>query len=300
MRRLGAIIGILALTAALTAAAPAGSASLNIIYGTDRNDTIVATPAADVIYAKSGNDLITDVSWNDVVWASSGNDTVRFGPGLIENAAVHGNVGHDKVEMGPSTLGVFNSFVNAGSGNDTVKVFGCIDFQGESGNDTYENVANCVSLSNTANLGNGHDKFKLGGLSSLLLGNGNDQGSIDYPAYVHSSSGNDRLTVFSPLAGSIIHLGAGHDELSVGNAASGGQVFGSDGNDKISYLSAGGVNVQGQSGNDTFTIENSTGPNVLAGNQNRDKARLGTGVTGTTCNSVETVVDLLGARRSCS
>jgi Ca2+-binding RTX toxin-like protein len=284
----------------MTAAAPAGSVTMNIVYGTDGNDKIVATPAADVIYAKSGNDLITEVGSNDVVWASSGNDTIRFGPGLIENASVHGNVGHDKVEMGPSTLGVFNSFVNAGSGNDSVKLFGCIDFQGESGNDTYENVANCVSLPNTANLGNGHDKFKLGALSNFLLGNGNDQGSIDYPAYVHASSGNDRLTVKSPQPGSVIHLGTGHDEVSVENAASGGEVFGSDGNDKISYLSAGGVNVQGQSGNDTFTIEASTAPNVLAGNQNRDKARLGTGVAGTTCSSVETVVDLAGARRSCS
>jgi Ca2+-binding RTX toxin-like protein len=297
MRRLGAIIGIFMVATAMNAAAPAGSASLNVIYGTDKNDTIVATPAADVIYAKSGNDLITDVGSNDVVWASSGNDTVRFMAGVVENAAVHGNVGHDKIES-TEAFGspVINTLVNAGSGNDSIKVFGCLDVQGESGNDVYENRAVCTV--NSANLGDGHDKFTLGRLSSLQLGNGNDQGTIAFPEYVHAGSGNDRLTVQRTSSTSAIHLGTGHDEVSVMEGL-GGEMFGSNGNDKISYVSAGGVNVQGQSGNDTFTIESSTAPNVLAGNQNRDKARLGT-VTGTACDSVETVVNLAGARRSCS
>ena len=300
MRRLGAIVGILVVTAAMTAAGPAGSVTMNIVYGTDGNDTIVGTPAADVIYAKSGNDLITDVGSNDIVWASSGNDTIRFGPGLIENAAVHGNVGHDKIEAAAGSV-VVNSLVNVGSGNDSVKMYGCLELQGESGNDTYENPTVCGSaFENTANLGNGHDKFKLGELAELLLGNGNDQGSIDFPHYVHTSSGNDRLQIVSVRPGSAIHLGTGHDEVSAESAVAGGEVFGSNGNDKISYLLAGGVRVHGQSGNDTFTIENAIGPNVLSGDQNRDKARLGAGVTGTTCNSVETVVNLLGARRSCS
>lgn len=302
MRRAGAIIGILVIVTAMTAAAPAGSMSLNVVYGTDGNDSIAATSAADVIYAKSGNDLITDVGSNDVVWASSGNDTIRFGSGWIENAAVHGNVGHDKIEAVFSTAAVVNSLVNAGSGNDSVKIVGCgLDVQGESGNDTYENAALCYLLSderNTANLGNGHDKFQLGSATELLLGNGNDQGSVGHPRYMHAGSGNDRVTVVTPREGSIIHLGVGHDELSV-VWANGGEVFGSNGNDRISYQSAGGVKLHGQSGNDTFTIEHSSSGNVLSGDQNRDKARLGTG-SGNTCNSVETIVDLAGARRACS
>jgi Ca2+-binding RTX toxin-like protein len=300
MRRTGAIIAALALVALLTAAAPAGSMSLNVVYGTDGNDTIVATPAADVIYAKSGNDLITDVGSNDVVWASSGNDTIRFGSGWIENAAVHANVGHDKIEGILSTAAVVNSLVNAGSGNDSVKVVGCFELQGESGNDTYENPSVCSLFANTANLGNGHDKFKLGSLAELLLGNGNDQGSIDYPNYVHAGSGNDRLQILSVQAGSVIHLGTGHDEVLAQSSIVGGEVFGSNGNDRISYVWAGGVNVHGQSGNDTFTIENAVGSNVLSGDQNRDKARLGSGVTGTTCNSIETIVDLAHHASSCS
>ena len=78
MRRTGVIIAVLALVALLTAAAPAGSMSLNVVYGTDGNDTIVATPAADVIYAKSGNDRITGVGDGDVVWASWGNDSISI------------------------------------------------------------------------------------------------------------------------------------------------------------------------------------------------------------------------------
>ena len=299
MRRIGALVGIFGVVAALTAAAPAGSVTMNVIYGTDRNDRIVATPAADVIWAKSGNDLITDVGSNDVVWASSGNDTIRFGTGLIENAAVHGNVGHDKIEAIGSTAGVLASMINAGSGNDSIKVVGCLEVQGESGNDTYENSAtSCGALLNTANLGNGHDKVKLGLMNTLLLGNGNDQGSVDFPLYVHSGSGNDKLQVIETNASSAMHLGTGHDEVTVQRGA-GGAVFGSNGNEKISYVVASNVLVHGQSGNDTFTIESALGPNALFGDQNRDKARLGTGV-GYSCSSVETVVNLAGARRSCS
>jgi len=295
MRRAGAIIGIFVIVAVMTAAAPAGSMSLNVIYGTDGNDSIAATAAADVIYAKSGNDLITNVGSNDVVWASSGNDTIRFEPGIVQNAAVHANVGHDKIE---SAGFVMFSYINGGSGNDSIKATGCNDVQGESGNDVYENAALCGTLANTANLGNGHDKFTLASTSSLLLGNGNDQGSIQHPLYMHTGSGNDKVQVQSPQGGSSIHLGTGHDELSI-QQGFGGDVFGSNGNDRISYLEAANVIVHGQSGNDTFTIESSFGPNALHGDQNRDKARLGS-VSGTTCESVETVVDLAGARRTCS
>jgi Ca2+-binding RTX toxin-like protein len=81
--------------------------------------------------------------------------------------------------------------------------------------------------------------------------------------------------------------------------AAGVTVFGSDGNDKVSAGSAANNVFHGQSGNDTFTLESSTGPNTLNGNQNRDKARLGS-VSGTSCHLIETIVDLAHHARSCS
>ena len=287
MRRTGVIIAVLALVALLTAAAPAGSMSLNIVYGTDGNDTIVATPAADVIYAKSGNDRITGVGDGDVVWASSGNDSISILAGA-------GNlVVHDRIDG----VGVHDSHMNGGSGNDSIKVNGCSnDVSGESGNDVYENFASCPSA-NTANLGNGHDKVSLSYASSILLGNGNDQLTAITSDYVHSSSGNDKVTM-QDAADSVVYLGTGHDEVTMPLAA-GVTLFGSDGNDKVSVGSGADNVFHGQSGNDTFTLESSTGPNVLHGNQNRDKARLGS-VSGTSCHLIETVVDLAGARRSCS
>lgn len=293
MRRTLAVLGIIAATAAMSAASASGSASVNIIYGTDRNDRIVATPAADVIYAKSGNDTITEVGSGDVVWASSGNDTIRFTASPVAGAAVYGNVGHDKIE---GTGLVLDTFVNSGSGNDSIKVNGCVDVQGESGNDTYENRAPCL-LGTDTNLGNGHDKFWIYDATSLLLGNGNDQGHVERLGRLHASSGNDKVDV-KLAEGSIMELGTGHDELTVERAL-GTSVFASDGNDKVTFGQAGGNVVRGQSGNDTFAITTSIGANALYGDQNRDKARLGA-TAGTSCHLIETIVDLAGARRSCA
>jgi Ca2+-binding RTX toxin-like protein len=292
MRRTGAIIAVLALVALLTAAAPAGSMSLNVVYGTDGNDAIVATSAADVIYAKSGNDRITGVGDGDVVWASSGNDTISILAGA-GNLVVEANVGHDRIEG----FGVHDSHVNGGSGNDSIKLNGCSnDVQGESGNDVYENLTFCPS-GDTANLGNGHDKVSLSYASSILLGNGNDQLNAITADYVHSSSGNDKLTM-QHAADSVVYLGTGHDEVTMPSAG-GVTLFGSDGNDKVSVGSGADNVFHGQSGNDTFTLESSTGPNALHGDQNRDKARLGN-VSGTSCYLIETIVDLAHHASSCS
>jgi hypothetical protein len=297
MRRAGAIIGILVIVTAMTAAAPAGSMSLNVIYGTNGHDTIVATPAADVIYAKSGNDRITNVGDNDVVWASSGNDTVTTLPLTnVSNVVIEANVGHDKIENG---LGgrVDSSFINGGSGNDQIRVRGCNEVRGESGNDVYENLAGC-STGNTANLGDGHDRAVLLYASEVLLGNGNDRLDTRFPGYVHSGSGNDRMEI--ELGGNAtVYMGTGHDELDI-ETAGGVTAYGSNGNDRVTVGHGGSNILHGQSGNDTFTIEETSVNNALFGGTGRDKARLDVGSSGSTCDSIETVVDFAGARRSCS
>lgn len=151
MRRTSRFAGIaLAAIAVGTLASAAVSAPANIIYGTNGHDTIVATPAADVIYAKSGNDKITGVGDGDVVWASSGNDTIVTLPAVaVSGLAIHGNVGHDKIESGIGGF-VQNSFVNAGSGNDSVRITGCNnEVTAESGNDTSTRTSAAASPNRT-------------------------------------------------------------------------------------------------------------------------------------------------------
>ena len=300
MRRIRRIVGIaLVAVAAGSAASSAGSAPANVIFGTNGHDTIVATPAADVIYAKSGNDRITGVGDGDVVWASSGNDTIVTLPFVVVSGlAIHGNVGHDKIESG--TGFVHDSFVNAGSGNDTVKITGCNnDVRGESGNDVYENLGFCPAPAlNATNLGNGHDRVFLLYASNVLLGNGNDRLDTIFPGFVHTGSGNDRVKI--QLGGdATVHLGTGHDELGIENGG-GVTVFGSNGNDRVSISHAGDNVIHGQSGNDTITIDELGVNNDLDGGSGRDKARLFVGSSGTTCQRIERVVDQFGNPRACS
>jgi Ca2+-binding RTX toxin-like protein len=298
MRRSYRFVGIV-LIAVVSAslASAAGSAPLNAIYGTGGHDKIAATPAADVIYAKSGNDTITGVGTGDLVYASSGNDKVSFEPlAAVDNVLVDTNVGHDTIE---STGAVTNAQINAGSGNDTIKVSGCgISLAGESGNDKYTNLATCPFAPNSANVGNGNDEIVLLDATNIHLGNGNDKLTTSMPGAVGASDGNDRIT-FQGGGWALVTLGVGHDTLDlIGSRAV--TVVASNGDDRISIRGGGDHVVNGQGGNDTTEISEFGADNDLHGGTGRDKARLAANSSGTTCDSIENVVDWSHHHRTCS
>jgi Ca2+-binding RTX toxin-like protein len=288
MRFRSKLIGILvvgAIGASMTSSA--GTAPLNVIYGTGGHDKIAATPAADVIYAKSGNDTITGVGSGDVVYASSGNDKVFFEVAAVDNVLVDTNVGHDTIE---STGIVNNAFINAGSGNDTIKVNGCGTWlAGESGNDKYTNNASCPLAPNRANVGNGNDEVVLYNATDVHLGNGNDKLTTSLPGNIGASDGNDRITLQGGGYATVT-LGVGHDTLDlIGSRAV--SVVASNGDDKVSIRGGGDHVIDGQGGNDTIEISEFGANNDLRGGTGRDKARLATNSSGTTCDSIENVVD---------
>jgi Ca2+-binding RTX toxin-like protein len=288
MRHSFRVVGILVIAlAAASMASSAGTAPLNVIYGTGGHDKIAATPAADVIYAKSGNDTITGLGSGDVVYASSGNDKISFEPlTAVDNVLVDTNVGHDTIE---STGYVTNAFINSGSGNDTVKVNGCgITYAGESGNDKYTNNATCL-LTNSANVGNGNDEVVLLQATNVHLGNGNDKLTTSTPGAVGASDGNDRIT-FQGGGYADVTLGVGHDQVEL-IGSRGVTIVGSNGDDKVFIRGGGDHVVHGQGGNDTTEISELGAHNALFGGIGRDKARLATGTSGTTCDSIENVVD---------
>jgi Ca2+-binding RTX toxin-like protein len=296
MRRSYRVVGVLVIAlVAASMASSAGTAPLNVIYGTGGHDKIAATPAADVIYAKSGNDTITGLGSGDVVYASSGNDRVSFEVAPVDNVLVDTNVGHDTIEA-PGF--VTNASINSGSGNDTVKVNGCaISYAGESGNDKYTNNAAC-STPNSANVGNGNDEVVLLNATNVHLGNGNDKLTTSTPGAVGASDGNDRIT-FQGGGFALVTLGVGHDTVDLIGAHA-VTVVGSNGDDRVSIRGGGDHVVHGQGGNDTTEISELGADNALFGGMGRDKARLAAASSGTTCDSIENVVDWSHRHTVCS
>jgi Ca2+-binding RTX toxin-like protein len=297
MRHSFRVVGILVIAlVAAGMASSAGTAPLNVIYGTGGHDKITATDAADVIYAKSGNDTISNVGSGDVVVASSGNDKVLFAPGTVENVNIDTNVGHDQIE---STGFVNNAFVNSGSGNDTIKLNGCgHTFSGESGNDKYTNLASCLAAPGNVNVGNGNDEVVALWATNIHLGNGNDKLTTSMPGAIGASDGNDRIT-FNAGGYALVTLGVGHDQVDL-NGAHFVTIVGSNGDDKVFIRGGGEHVVHGQGGNDTTEISELGIHNALFGGMGRDKARLAAGTSGTTCDSIENVVDWSMHKTVCS
>jgi Ca2+-binding RTX toxin-like protein len=299
MRRNTSRIFAIALVCAIvaSAASAAGSATQNVIFGTNGNDRIAATPAADVIYAKSGDDVVTGVGSGDRVYLSSGNDRVALEPvPVVTDVLLDGNVGHDTFEA----LGlVDHSAVNGGSGNDVIMLTGCGNaVAGEGGNDTYTNGAACPHAPNSATLGNGNDRVLLLTATGIHLGNGNDRLTTSSPGRLIAGSGNDRVT-FVGGGDATVALGSGHDLLAL-NGSRHVTVSGSNGNDRISIR--GGVShvVAGHSGNDTLEVGNHGMHNELRGGRGRDRARLAGTSSATTCRSIENVVDWARRHRACA
>jgi Ca2+-binding RTX toxin-like protein len=298
MRRHSSVIFAIALVCAVlgSAASAAGSATPNVILGTHGNDRIVATPAADVIFAKSGNDVITGVGSGDRVYASSGNDRIALEPFTIaRDVVLDGNVGNDTFQA----IGlVNNSVVNGGGGNDVIRLTGCGNtVAGESGNDRYTNLAACRRTPNRASLGNGNDKVFLLSATSIHLGNGNDTLTTSRPGSVVASSGSDRITITGGGSASVA-LGSGHDRLALVRSRR-VKASGSSGDDRFSIRGGGSHLVEAQSGNDTVEVSRRAVVNVVRGGVGRDKARLAARSSGTTCGSIESVVDWAHRPRLC-
>jgi Ca2+-binding RTX toxin-like protein len=298
LRRSSRLVGIaIAVAACGSLASAAGSATPNLIFGTGGNDVIAATPAVDHIYAKSGNDTITGVGSGDRVYASSGNDKVYLEPlATVSDVVLDGNVGHDHFE---ATGLVNDSAIDTGSGNDTVKINGCgLSYLGGSGNDKFTNLASCPLGPNSANVGNGNDELVLLNATGIHLGNGNDKLTTSLPGDVNASSGNDKVT-FNGGGFAPVFLGSGHDVVELHGARE-VRITGSNGNDRVSIVGGGGHVVHGQSGNDTTEISEFAVTNALFGGGGRDKARLAANSSGTTCDSIENVVDWSLHHRACS
>jgi Ca2+-binding RTX toxin-like protein len=249
-----------------------------------------------VIYAKSGDDTITGVGSGDVVYASSGNDTIVLDAGAVGGVVIDANVGDDYVAGGAA---VDNSFVNLGSGGDYLLLDGCGNrVLGGSGNDEYENHASCSgSDPGTLDLGNGDDVAWVEHAGLAALGNGNDSLTTQSPRVVNAGSGND-VVRFDGGGDATVYLAAGNDRLLLGGASL-VTAFGNSGQDEVAGTFDDSV-INTESGEDVIELLGSSSGNRLAGGGNRDLARLAPASSGTSCTSLERIVDLDGDPRACS
>jgi hypothetical protein len=89
----------------------------NVCAGTDKNDTIVATPQAGIIYGLRGDDKIKGLFGSEASFGNEGNDAIQAGNG---SSSIFGNEGNDTlVGGGPNSLfGNISTFLYGGNGDD--------------------------------------------------------------------------------------------------------------------------------------------------------------------------------------
>jgi Ca2+-binding RTX toxin-like protein len=156
----GLAIALLAVTAAVAVAAT--------INGTNGNDKLIGTTAADTINGFAGNDIILGLAGNDKITDGNGNDLV-FGdgkcpPGTTDpsycSVAETSSDGSDNITVGNGTDAVFGQggndtitvgsgadAIDGGSGNDTINGGSGVDaIFPESGNDTVNTATGTVSV----------------------------------------------------------------------------------------------------------------------------------------------------------
>ena len=94
--------------------------SLNLIVGSDGNNTLNGTAGDDMIIGKGGNDTINGKGGNDTIDAGAGNNTIDGGAGNDKidagngNNTVNGGADDDQI-----TTGAGNDKIDGGSGVDT-------------------------------------------------------------------------------------------------------------------------------------------------------------------------------------
>lgn len=203
------------------------------LYGTDNDDTIIATGKA-TIYTGKGDDVVLsskgnrtfyfyEGDGNDVIEKGNGVDTIRFAKGTKVTASLEYNID-----------GSANLILNYGNNGDTVTLM------------NYDRKKTSYYI--------GNKKYSM----SSVIKNGNN---IEIDKYMtHYDGTNDNDVIIDSLIHSsydkiTINAGAGDDYIDAHNDI----VYGGAGND---YIHAKDCIVYGEDGNDTIVNYNSSSKNI--------------------------------------
>lgn len=216
----------------------AGNDSLSgieIVIGSDHDDTLTGGSGADSLYGGGGNDTLISGEGNEYLDGGSGTDTVYFSSQKEVGVTVNLLTGSATGAWGNDTLANFE--IVSGTGLDD-------SITGSSGNDTL--------------YGNGGDDTLAGGLGNDLLAGGE---GTDIATYASASGAVTVNLSFGSVTGSAgtdslsgieIVLGSGYNDIMTGgyDAAS---LLGGLGNDSF-YSGSGNDYFDGGDGTDTLSF----------------------------------------------
>ena len=233
------------------------------IVGTNGNDRLVGSSAANILSGGNGDDTILDAGGNDDVFGGAGDDVFIAGTGQND---YDGGSGSDTVDFSAFS-GAIN--VNLATGSTSGGASG-----NAAGNDTLVNIENIVGTRGNDTLtGNGlANTFSDGGGNDDIFGGAGDDvfiagvGQNDYDG----GSGSDTVD-FSAFSGAInVNLATG---ATSGGAAGNDtivdieNVVGTNGNDRLVGSSADNI-LSGGNGNDR--LFGASGSDVLNGSEGND------------------------------
>jgi Ca2+-binding RTX toxin-like protein len=234
-------------------------ATSNVIIGTDLENTLNGTNAADLILALGGNDTVNGNDGDDCLFGNDGNDTITGGNGVDK---ILGGDGDDVVRLNAAE-GQFDR-VDGGDGTDEVRgnggnvlVFDNFGFNGQ--------YVNFELLTNGARGVAGNANTNTLNFTGVAL----FTGQPTLPG-VSGQDGNDTITA-SDQTDNIAYSGGNGDDTLIGQARNdnlqGGDgsdsIIGGDGNDTISggTQQVVGINdtIDAGLGNDLITLNNRDG-----------------------------------------
>lgn len=203
------------------------------LYGTDNDDTIIATGKA-TIYTGKGDDVVLsskgnrtfyfyEGDGNDVIEKGNGIDTIRFAKGTKVTASLEYNID-----------GSANLILNYGNNGDTVTLM------------NYDRKKTSYYI--------GNKKYSM----SSVIKNGNHIEIDKYMTHYDGTNNNDVIIdslIHSSYDKITINAGAGDDYIDAHNDI----VYGGAGND---YIHAKDCIVYGEDGNDTIVNYNSSSKNI--------------------------------------
>lgn len=274
--------------------------SIENLYGSAFNDTLVGNAGDNVLMGWDGNDIISGGKGEDTLWGSAGNDTLDGGDGddwLVGGAGddvIKGGAGADWSSYEDATAGVTVDLTKTtaqdtiGAGKDTLT--GVESIWGSKFADVLTGDANSNYLfadaGNDTLSGGAGDDFFAGGTGVNVIDGGEGFDTIDYAmsavgvevdlsrniaTSIGDASISDRLSSIELVTGST------HDDIITGNTAD-NYLFGDAGDDVL--RAAGGQDVlEGGDGEDTLFGSSTGTGDVLLGNAGDDRVVVYAGAT---------------------
>lgn len=218
------------------------STSIEVVFGSLNNDTIIGNSRQNDIFGLAGNDSLEGGTSDDYLYGNDGNDTIKGEDG---NDFLAGGSGNDSLIGGDGDD--FYYFTGEAQGADSITEAAGIDEDTLSFVDARTSVVLDISSVSTQNWGDG----------SIILSSSTGIDDVTGSNYADSLTGNS--------ISNIISGGSGNDTIAGGDGAD--AILGDDGNDSINGGDGDDL-VYGLDGSDT--ISGGDGRDIIAGGAGAD------------------------------